>query len=495
MKLVSSIIASSLLATPFAAAEHAALKKEPKRVWATMVARDNYSSVIQTEAQIRSVQEKSMYEHVTFVLPNVSNQVRLHLRDLGSKVIEIPLMAPKSFDLEEFWSATFSRFNLFGMTEYDQIGYLDNDAFLFGHNPDGIFEHCSNVDICGSPSHFPLANGIPMINFGVTVIRPSKEFMDFAVEHMDEADSSFFIPDEKYLGDLVINEEFGPSPFSYKFLSAGYNTCSEEFYRRYHSPKGQSEDGYIMMNEYRENHVEIVHACAERKFTDVPHCGKDFTSDDPRCKETDIALFQTYAYEQCAPSIDGCNTDLCHVCEDTCVPDSVSCESFVEDKRHKDNRQNMMSREDKWFHMDQAMLIREMIRLKEGNMFELPNASENKQALRSHQRALQYFVPQPPAPPVVPPPVVPPPGIPAPPPVVDESIVDEDGEIPPEEEIEEDLGPLESIRENVNDRTENIQETVSDVTGNIQETVGGFFGGIFDTIGGFLGGFGGFRDP
>ena len=64
------------------------LRKTPEgeKVWVSLLTGEAYNNTLMIATQILSVQKYSKHKHVTMVLPDVGDETRDHLQNLGSTV-------------------------------------------------------------------------------------------------------------------------------------------------------------------------------------------------------------------------------------------------------------------------------------------------------------------------------------------------------------------------------------------------------------------------
>jgi glycogenin len=123
---------------------------------------------------------KPKYSFLLLITPNISDDV---LKILSKYEIQYAIVQnienPTQIDAEHRWFPTYPKLNIFGLTQFDKLVYLDADMVIL-RNIDELFEkpHMSAVNAGG---RLPERNeyGYTSLNSGLLVVEPSlKLFQD-----------------------------------------------------------------------------------------------------------------------------------------------------------------------------------------------------------------------------------------------------------------------------------------------------------------------------
>jgi alpha-N-acetylglucosamine transferase len=150
------------------------------------------------------------------------------------------------------WNFTYSKLNIFGLTQFDKMVYLDADMLII-ENIDDLFEkpHMSAVKIRGKLPEFN--SNWNVLNSGLLVVEPSTEiFADMtskigSIEKVTSPSDEDFL--NAYYSDWSNQEEL--------HLDSGYNMFSFYWYRY------KQLYGYNFSS--KEKSIKVVHYIGEDK--------------------------------------------------------------------------------------------------------------------------------------------------------------------------------------------------------------------------------------
>jgi len=131
--------------------------KKPKRAYVTMLTREDKdpSYVKAAAVLVQGLRARGTTEDtavIVTVTKNISETTRCRLRSLGAEVREIeeikdpcpsplPVCDKSKSDWDRRWVSQFSKFNLWKMTEFDQVAFYDVDHLVLS-KLDSIFDDC-----------------------------------------------------------------------------------------------------------------------------------------------------------------------------------------------------------------------------------------------------------------------------------------------------------------------------------------------------------------
>lgn len=200
--------------------------------------------------------EKTNPKHpfLLLITPNLSEQVvdslsKHKVNFITTQGIEGPITV-KEAHLKR-WNFTYSKLNIFGLTQFDKVVYLDADMLIL-QNIDDLFDkpHMSAVKIRGKLPEFSNWN---ILNSGLLVVEPSTEtFNDMiskigSIEQVQSPSDEDFI--NAYYSDWTNQNEL--------HLDNGYNIFS------YHWHRYKEFYGYDFMSA--KNPIKVVHYIGEDK--------------------------------------------------------------------------------------------------------------------------------------------------------------------------------------------------------------------------------------
>lgn len=316
---------------------------EEKRAWVTLFAVENIHALHMIVGQIGSIQRFSkLKEHVTLVLPGIGEDFRAYLSTLPTKVVEVPRILPAYEITENNWSDVFGKIHLFNMVQYDQLAYLDNDAFLWSAETDDIFRDCT-ADLCATRDQNDLVEGVkPMINGGILSVRPDPRIFDKLMELLPSFQQHFY-NDMPFLSEIFVLKERGAPPGTFQFLDLVYNSCQAKYFKQYWGCSKERDPAACLNPFFTNENVKIIHACGEEchKFQKLPFCEASVEKRRNECARLDIQLFQSCVaeYNPCFAANDAASCERhsdCQWCSQNarCIPALLKrgCTIFAKDR-------------------------------------------------------------------------------------------------------------------------------------------------------------------
>ena len=148
-----------------------------KCAYATVLSTDSY--LPGTLALFESIKRtKPMTNNfVVVVNENIKKETRDRLQEEGYIVIEKPkIEVPQEIKNKNrilpYWNNTFDKFNLFDLTDFDKIVYLDSDIYV-RKNIDELFDK-PNMSAVIAGKSYPGNESWNELNSGLMVIEPQK---------------------------------------------------------------------------------------------------------------------------------------------------------------------------------------------------------------------------------------------------------------------------------------------------------------------------------
>ena len=175
----------------------------------TLLTNDSYIfGVILLQKSLKDVE--SQYTLEVIVTSNVSPATINILDQLNLKyhIIE-PVQSEKMMDYNikinpqfaNTWVYTLSKFEIFGLTQYDKIVYLDADVLVL-KNLDHLFE-CSHMTSALDGEYYNIWPNNPHFNAGIFVLEPNKDeynkIMKFAEEQVTKWNEPQCVADQEIL--------------------------------------------------------------------------------------------------------------------------------------------------------------------------------------------------------------------------------------------------------------------------------------------------------
>eukprot|EP00966_Prymnesium_polylepis_P145212 3353413-Prymnesium_polylepis.1 len=119
------------------------IKPRTRQAWVTMLFGNSRNSTVLVEVQLQSLKDlahrtkMAEYDHITMVTPEVFEVTRQKLRYSGSMAVEVePIempadaMANVGETMKSVWKEVFTKLRIWNMTMYDQVTFIDADAFV-----------------------------------------------------------------------------------------------------------------------------------------------------------------------------------------------------------------------------------------------------------------------------------------------------------------------------------------------------------------------------
>ena len=206
----------------------------------------------------------------------MTNDVRAETVQLleasGSKILRVsPIQTPpkllatmRSKDAlklsQTTWRHVFTKYLVFSLTDYEQVAFIDSDAFLIDglRSPLQLFESCSGTLCAVQDNSLTTPVGNAMLNSGVLVVRPDaarfKRLLSSLRTYTWHPNTT--TTDQVFLSDHFAHGNEG----GVRFMSARYNFgCT---------PLGSEKLGF----EPGEEMPAILHICGAFKIMHYPIC-------------------------------------------------------------------------------------------------------------------------------------------------------------------------------------------------------------------------------
>jgi len=300
------------------------------------------------------------------VLPEIGSVTRAYLESLGSTVVEVPELHPKQKVQSPWYNKIFAKLNIVSMTQYEQVAYLDADAFLVSSQSDMLFRECEDSDFCSvERQHSDELEDDwpkPWINGGMLVVRPSAERFRYLIEerlHQDYPYDGFL--DEAFYITVLAEGERGLGKG--KLVNWIYNTCSQDFFD--HMDRCEAETNSVSWREPNvgfadclnkaTNDAAIVHHCGLFRMTSAPLCLWDIGQENEYCRINQVADFQHLLLQANPCAVGGQSENHCHLfgggrcqwCNSDirCVATNRQCHTESEDSQTLAFRSKLVNKE------------------------------------------------------------------------------------------------------------------------------------------------------
>ena len=219
---------------------------------------DNYlDGVLVLNENLKKV--KSKYDLVCLVNNKISKETRDILSYFG---IKYKITEPVDFNCGEgYWKYTFDKINIFSLTEYKKIVYLDCDMYI-KQNIDSLFD----IDCFTMASDYPCSGGP---NSAIMIIKPNEVDYNLLKLKVKKADLDFY---NGYGDQNVISEYFkNINILDYSYNEMRYITQESMYY--YDINDGcYAERNLVYLRNKALDESKIVHYTLEMKpwMTDKP---------------------------------------------------------------------------------------------------------------------------------------------------------------------------------------------------------------------------------
>ena len=160
-----------------------------RKCYATILSTDSYlPGVLSLFESIRRTNTK-ISDFVVVVNQQIKEETINRLRENGIIVkrmpkIEAPQRIKSKNKLFPHWNNTFDKFNIFALTEYDKVVYVDSDIFV-ADNIDELFEQ-PNMSAVVAGKSYPFNKNWNELNSGLMVIEPKEGMRDNLIGHMSD---------------------------------------------------------------------------------------------------------------------------------------------------------------------------------------------------------------------------------------------------------------------------------------------------------------------
>jgi len=262
---------------------------------------------------------------VTLVGPQVGEKTRKSLRGYGSTVVES--------------NSTLLLRNLFHLTDYSQVAYLEANAFLSNPKADDLFKECHSADICALPKQ--QGDHVLEVETDIMVMRPSIDVFERVLLEKDGGEQGVIPP--------FLQQRFQP-------LESKYDTCFDEYIdqclKESHSASVDDSLEFVeCVNRYTQEKSIVSSDCSAYNYLHEPLCVWWETT-SPKCEIESFRAFQEDLVQinECAlsgQSRESCESDewdnKCQWCgqQSRCIPSNEEChEDMTESQRSADKEQH-----------------------------------------------------------------------------------------------------------------------------------------------------------
>lgn len=234
---------------------------ENKLAYATILSTDSYlPGVLALFESIKRTNTK-IKNFVVVVNESIKPETKQRLAESGCTVVEKPgISVPDKIKAKNkilpYWNNTFDKFNLFDLSDYDKIVYLDSDVYV-NQNIDELFDK-PNMSAVAAGKSYPGNESWRELNSGVMVIEPKSGVREELIKKMNEmagrrrtirkaispSNKRFFSPKRKLsnLKSKVIKAIQG----------IGGQDVLEEFFRWKNRPELHLDEKYNIFAQYTD---------------------------------------------------------------------------------------------------------------------------------------------------------------------------------------------------------------------------------------------------
>jgi len=200
------------------------------------------------------------YELLCLVNENITKDSRKTLENFNIKTKNINKIKfgknsyDVSYSIHSHWKNTFDKLNVFSLTEYEKIVYLDSDLLIL-----------ENIDNLFNEEHITMSRDLPWhydkFNSGIMVLEPNMDDYNNLIKIVKKKDEQ-----NEQIGDQdIINEYFKdikPLPFGYNMVrlinTSGYN--SKNYFGHYDDVTGTLEKRYSVDLRLNNNkNSKVIH--------------------------------------------------------------------------------------------------------------------------------------------------------------------------------------------------------------------------------------------
>ena len=160
-----------------------------KKAYTTILSTDSYlPGVLSLFESIRRTNTK-ISDFVVIINQEIKKETINRLKESRIIVkimpkIEAPQEIKSKNKLFPHWNNTFDKFNIFNLTEYDKVVYLDSDIYV-SENIDELFEK-PNMSAVIAGKSYPFNKHWNELNSGVMVIEPKEGIREELINRMYE---------------------------------------------------------------------------------------------------------------------------------------------------------------------------------------------------------------------------------------------------------------------------------------------------------------------
>lgn len=143
----------------------------PDKVYVTILSTNTYLPGVLT-LHHSLMQTNTKYKFYCLITPNLSKEVKeiLYIFDIETITIT-PLSNPHNTDINDRRFYNYSKLNMFGLTQFKKIVYLDADMIVM-HNIDELFEK-KNMSGTNAGGWLDSNKGWVQLNSGLIVVEPN----------------------------------------------------------------------------------------------------------------------------------------------------------------------------------------------------------------------------------------------------------------------------------------------------------------------------------
>lgn len=160
-----------------------------RKAYTTILSTDSYLPGVLALFESIKRTNTSISDFVVIINQGIKKETINKLKENGIIVkmipqIEVPQEIKEKNILFPHWNNTFDKFNIFDLTEYDKVVYLDSDIYV-SENIDELFEK-QNLSAVVAGKSYPFNKNWNELNSGVMVIEPKEGIREELIKHMNE---------------------------------------------------------------------------------------------------------------------------------------------------------------------------------------------------------------------------------------------------------------------------------------------------------------------
>ena len=190
-----------------------------KYAYVTVLSTNNYYKGVLVLFESLKRTNPKYNEYVVLVNETIGEDIKNDLISRGYKVVTKNKINAPHITNEKYshWSNSFDKFNIFDLTEYDKVVYLDSDMYVCS-NIDELFDMKNmSATIAGKTYYDDWTN----LNSGLMVVEPKEGVLEDLKDLLKNWKSTSHVGDQDIIGyyydwenkDLIISEKY--NMFSY----------------------------------------------------------------------------------------------------------------------------------------------------------------------------------------------------------------------------------------------------------------------------------------